>query len=224
MLRPQGLMPHIDPPAQGPQIRCKFATRFFASLRMTDGVVSAYLQANSLCGLSFDIPRRAAIARAERSEAARTAAVRRGWLAILGGWDSKGKGGFVKSPSLWRAFLPLLSARAERRGPRRVFPLRRLKKQQAENQANGPMRASAPAERCQASARTSSPPVILSSGSGEESKCTFAAKFRAKRGMTNRGVSPLRLRRNSCVFSQIPLEKSRIMRYDRNRRKQHKAK
>jgi hypothetical protein len=37
----------------------------------------------------------------------------------FGGWDSKGKGGFVQSPSLWRAFLPILSARAERIGPRR---------------------------------------------------------------------------------------------------------
>jgi len=100
--------------------KCKFATRFFASLRMTGGVVSAYQQADVLCWPSSDISRCTAIARAEQSEAARTVSVRRGWKTNFGGWDSKGKGGFVKSPSLWRAFLPLLSARAERRGPRRA--------------------------------------------------------------------------------------------------------
>jgi len=93
---------------------------FFAALRVTNRVVSAYPQADSLCRPSSDIPRRTVIARAEQSEAACTASVRRGGKANFGGWDSKGKGGFVKSPSLWRAFLPLLSARAERRGPRRA--------------------------------------------------------------------------------------------------------
>jgi len=39
-----------------------------------------------------------------------------------------------------------LSARAERRGPRRAFPLRRLKKQQTKDRADWPMWTSAPAD------------------------------------------------------------------------------
>ena len=102
------------------RISCKLVTRFFAALRMTSGMISACPQVDFLHRPSSDISRRTAIARAEQSEAARTAAVRRGGKTNFGGRDSKGKGGFVKSPSLWRAFLPLLSARAERRGPRRA--------------------------------------------------------------------------------------------------------
>jgi hypothetical protein len=63
--------------------------------------------------------RTGAIARHGRRPGTRTVIVRRASVANFGGWDSKGKGGFVKSPSLWRAFLPTLSARAERIGPRR---------------------------------------------------------------------------------------------------------
>jgi hypothetical protein len=63
--------------------------------------------------------RTGAIARHGRRPGTRTVIVKRASIANFGGWDSKGKGGFVKSPSLWRAFLPILSARAERIGPRR---------------------------------------------------------------------------------------------------------
>jgi len=109
------------------RIYSKFETRFFASLRMTNEMISAYPQADVLCRPFRHFPqRRDCAGRAERGSA--HSSVRRGGQTNFGGWDSKGKGGFVKSPSLWRAFLPLLSARAERRGPRRVFPLRRLKK------------------------------------------------------------------------------------------------
>jgi len=68
--------------------------------------------------LRYFTPHRDCAGRAERGSA--HGSVRRGGNAIFGGWDSKGKGGFVKSPSLWCAFLPLLSARAERRGSRRA--------------------------------------------------------------------------------------------------------
>jgi hypothetical protein len=42
------------------------------------------------------------IARPGRMPGTRTACVRRTHIANIGGWESRGKGGFVKSPSRWR--------------------------------------------------------------------------------------------------------------------------
>ena len=130
---PIGADAHIGPPAQSPQIChseerkrrrismlvCSEILRFAQNERWGDFHVSTGLSSMQAF-LRHSPPHRECAGRAERGNA--HGSVRRGRKANFGGRDSKGKGGFVKSPSLWRAFLPLLSARAERRGPRRAFP------------------------------------------------------------------------------------------------------
>jgi len=59
-------------------------------------------------------------ARAERGS--ERGIVGRVYITNFGGRESRGKGGSVKSPSLWRAFPLHLSARAERWRPRRAQP------------------------------------------------------------------------------------------------------
>ena len=84
------------------------------------------------------------------------------------------EGRLCKKPFLWRAFLPLLSARAERRGPRRAFPRRGPKKTASRKPRERADVGIGPYGRGMGRIREhSSLPVILRSDSDEESKANL---------------------------------------------------